>query len=71
MLLRDKLYINGQWVAPSTKETIDVHNAGTGEVMGTVPAGADADIDAAVRATRWRRSPRSRGSGSTESRLLK
>ncbi|HEY0993891.1 MAG TPA: aldehyde dehydrogenase family protein [Kofleriaceae bacterium] len=52
MLLRDKLYINGQWVAPTTKETIDVHNAGTGEVMGTVPAAADADIDAAVRAAR-------------------
>jgi acyl-CoA reductase-like NAD-dependent aldehyde dehydrogenase len=52
MLLRDKLYINGQWVAPSTKETIDVHNAGTGEVMGTVPAAAEADIDAAVRAAR-------------------
>jgi betaine-aldehyde dehydrogenase len=52
MLLRDKLYINGQWVVPSTRETIDVHNAGTGEVMGTVPAAAEADIDAAVRAAR-------------------
>jgi aldehyde dehydrogenase (NAD+) len=52
MLLRDKLYINGQWAAPSSKETIEVHNAGTGEVMGTIPAGADADIDAAVRAAR-------------------
>jgi aldehyde dehydrogenase (NAD+) len=52
MLTREKLYINGQWVAPSSKETIDVHNAGTGEVMGSVPAGADADIDAAVRAAR-------------------
>ena len=35
MLLRDKLFIGGAWVAPSGKETIDVHNAGTGEVMGT------------------------------------
>jgi aldehyde dehydrogenase (NAD+) len=52
MLLRDKLYINGQWAAPSTKETIDVHGAGTGEVMGTVPAGGERDIDAAVRAAR-------------------
>jgi aldehyde dehydrogenase (NAD+) len=52
MLNRDKLYINGQWVAPSAKDTIDVHSAGTGEVMGTVPAGGDADIDAAVRAAR-------------------
>src|SRR5215813_12109794 len=52
MLLRDQLYINGQWAAPSTKETIDVHSAGTGEVMGTVPAGGEQDIDAAVRAAR-------------------
>ncbi len=52
MLLRDKLYIDGQWATPSTTQTIDVHNAGTGEVMGTVPAGGDKDIDAAVRAAR-------------------
>ena len=52
MLMRDKFFIGGQWVAPSTKESIDVHNAGTGEVMGTVPAGAEKDIDAAVAAAR-------------------
>ena len=52
MLLRDKLYIAGQWAAPSTKDTIDVHHAGTGEVMGKVPAGGEADIAAAVRAAR-------------------
>jgi betaine-aldehyde dehydrogenase len=52
MLVRDKFFIGGQWVAPSAKETIDVHNAGTGEVMGRVPAGTDKDIDAAVAAAR-------------------
>jgi aldehyde dehydrogenase (NAD+) len=52
MLLRDRLYIDGQWAAPSTQETIDVHDAGTGEVMGTVPAGGERDIAAAVRAAR-------------------
>ena len=52
MLLRDKLYIAGQWASPSTSETIDVHSAGTGEVMGKVPAAADKDMDAAVRAAR-------------------
>jgi acyl-CoA reductase-like NAD-dependent aldehyde dehydrogenase len=31
---------------------IDVHNAGTGEVMGKVPAGTDKDIHAAVAAAR-------------------
>ena len=52
MLNRDKLFIDGRWAAPSTKETIDVHNAGTGEVMGKVPAGGEQDVDAAVRAAR-------------------
>jgi betaine-aldehyde dehydrogenase len=52
MLVRDKFFIGGQWVAPASKETIDVHNAGTGEVMGKVPAGGEQDIDAAVAAAR-------------------
>src|SRR5436190_16645837 len=52
MLVRDKFYIGGQWVAPSGAQTIDVHNAGTGEVMGRVPAGSEKDIDAAVAAAR-------------------
>ena len=39
MQVRDKLFIGGRWVAPSGKDTIDVHNAGTGEVMGRIPAG--------------------------------
>ena len=46
MLVRDRFFIGGQWVAPSGKETIDVHNAGTGEVLGRVPAGGAQDIDA-------------------------
>jgi aldehyde dehydrogenase (NAD+) len=62
MLNRDKLFIGGQWVVPSSRDTIDVHNAGTGEVMGKVPAGTEKDIDAAVAAARaafegWSRTP--------------
>ena len=58
----DKFYINGQWALPSTKEKIDVHNAGTGAVMGSVPAGGDKDIEAAVSAARaafdaWSQTP--------------
>ncbi len=58
----DKFYINGQWVAPSTKDKIDVHNAGTGAVMGSVPAGGAKDIEAAVSAARaafdtWSQTP--------------
>ena len=52
MLVRDRLFIGGRWVAPSGKQMIDVHNAGTGEVMGRVPAGGAKDVDAAVGAAR-------------------
>jgi betaine-aldehyde dehydrogenase len=52
MILRDKFLINGQWSTPFARETIDVHNAGTGEVMGKVPAGTEKDIDDAVSAAR-------------------
>src|SRR5215204_873526 len=52
MLVKDKLYIGGQWIATAGRETIDVHNAGNGEVMGRVPAGNEKDADAAVRAAR-------------------
>jgi len=52
MIQRDKFFINGQWAVPSSRESIDVHNAGTGEVMGKVPAGTEKDIEAAVAAAR-------------------
>src|SRR5258706_10749611 len=52
MLVRDKLFIGGRWVAPSSSETIEVHNAGNGEVRGRIPAGQAKDIDAAVAAAR-------------------
>jgi len=62
MINRDKFFIGGQWVAPSSKETIEVHNAGTGAVMGSVPAGGELDINAAVAAARgalegWSQTP--------------
>jgi aldehyde dehydrogenase (NAD+) len=52
MQIRDKLFIGGQWVAPCGRETIDVHNAGNGAVMGRVPAAGERDVDAAVKAAR-------------------
>jgi acyl-CoA reductase-like NAD-dependent aldehyde dehydrogenase len=62
MLNRDKFFIDGRWVAPSTTEVLEVHNAGNGEIMGRVPAGGQKDIDAAVAAARaaldgWRDTP--------------
>ena len=52
MLVKDRFFIGGAWVAPAARESIDVHNAGNGEVMGRVPAGTAKDVDAAVRAAR-------------------
>ena len=45
-----KLYIDGSWVDPSSDETIDVINASTEDVMGSIPAGTAADVDQAVAA---------------------
>ncbi len=52
MLVRDKFFINGRWVAPAGRRTIHVINASTEQVMGSVPEGDAADADAAVRAAR-------------------
>src|SRR4051812_40226329 len=51
-LSRDKLYIGGAWVAPSSDATIAVENPATEEILGHVPAGAAADVDRAVAAAR-------------------
>ncbi|MFA5913097.1 MAG: aldehyde dehydrogenase family protein [Burkholderiales bacterium] len=52
MQVRDKLFINGQWAAPKGSKSIDVINASTEEIMGRVPEGTPADVDAAVAAAR-------------------
>lgn len=52
MQVRDKLYVNGLWAAPKGDKSIDVINASTEEVMGRVPEGTAADVDAAVAAAR-------------------
>ena len=48
----DRLFIGGEWVRPSSAATIEVRNASTGEVVGSVPEAAEADVDAAVAAAR-------------------
>ena len=52
MSSHNKLFIGGEWVPPSTTSTIQVHNASTGEPIGSVPEAAEADVDAAVAAAR-------------------
>jgi acyl-CoA reductase-like NAD-dependent aldehyde dehydrogenase len=61
--VRDKVYIGGEWVAPSSAETIEVVNASTEEVMGTVPACTPEDAERGVAAAReafdgWSQTPR-------------
>jgi len=48
----DKLFIGGEWVPPGSPAAIEVHNASTGERIGTVPEAAEADADSAVAAAR-------------------
>ena len=46
----DSQYIDGQWVPSTGSSTIDVINAATEEVMGSVPDGTAEDVDRAVAA---------------------
>ena len=46
----DKHYLNGQWADPTSADTIEVINATTEAVMGTIPAGTAEDAHRAVAA---------------------
>jgi len=50
--VRDRLYIDGRWVPSTGTGSIDVIDSTNEEVIGTVPEGTPADIDAAVAAAR-------------------
>ena len=49
---RDKLYIDGEWVASTGTGTLNVIDSTTEEVLATVPEGTTEDIDRAVAAAR-------------------
>ncbi|HEY0630736.1 MAG TPA: aldehyde dehydrogenase family protein, partial [Thermoleophilaceae bacterium] len=51
-IVRDKLYIGGEWVAPSGSGTLEVIDSTTEQVMGSVPEGTAEDLDRAVAAAR-------------------
>jgi aldehyde dehydrogenase (NAD+) len=60
--VRQKLYIGGEWVAPSGSGALEVINSSTEEIMGAVPEGSAADVDRAVAAARaafagWSQTP--------------
>ena len=52
MYERDSLFVDGRWRAPRGTAVIEVTEAATGEVLGTVPAGSAEDLEAAVAAAR-------------------
>ena len=52
MQTRDKIYIDGAWVASTGKGTLEVMNSTTEEVMGTIPEGTPADVDKAAKAAK-------------------
>ncbi|HEV3228582.1 MAG TPA: aldehyde dehydrogenase family protein [Solirubrobacteraceae bacterium] len=61
-IVRDKLYIGGEWVAPDGKGTIDVLDATTEELIGSVPEGTAKDVERAADAARgafesWSQTP--------------
>jgi aldehyde dehydrogenase (NAD+) len=51
-IVRDRLYIGGEWVEPAGEGTIEVLNPSTGAVMARIPEGTPEDADRAVRAAR-------------------
>ena len=62
-IVRDKLYIGGEWVDPSGDGTLEVIDSTTEQVMGSVPEGTAEDVDRAVAAARaafdeWSQVPR-------------
>jgi acyl-CoA reductase-like NAD-dependent aldehyde dehydrogenase len=50
MIVRDSLYIDGAWVAPSSTDVLEVTDSTTEEIFATVPAGTAEDINKAVDA---------------------
>jgi malonate-semialdehyde dehydrogenase (acetylating)/methylmalonate-semialdehyde dehydrogenase len=57
-----KNYINGEWVASSGKDTMDVLNPATLEVLAKVPKSTKKDVDGVIKAAKdafwdWRTTP--------------
>jgi aldehyde dehydrogenase (NAD+) len=52
LIVRDSIYIDGAWVPSDGKETIDVENPATEEIIGRIPSGTASDVDRAVKAAR-------------------
>ncbi len=67
-LKRYNIYIEGEWINAYNGETIEVHNPATGEVLGYVPNGGEAETKEAITAAEkalkeWRELPANVRSG--------
>jgi acyl-CoA reductase-like NAD-dependent aldehyde dehydrogenase len=51
-MIDKKMYINGEWVAAVSGETITTTNPATAEPLGTAPSAGPEDVDIAVNAAR-------------------
>jgi aldehyde dehydrogenase (NAD+) len=51
-IVRDRLYIGGEWVEPAGEGTIEVLNPSTGAVIARIPEGTPEDADRALSAAR-------------------
>jgi aldehyde dehydrogenase (NAD+) len=47
-----QFYIDGRWVPPLTRATLDIENPATEQIVGQVALAGEADVDRAVRAAR-------------------
>lgn len=47
-----KIYINGEWVNPDTKEFIEVENPANKEILASIPRGNKNDVDKAVESAK-------------------
>ena len=61
-VVRDQLYIGGEWVEPAGSGTIEVVDSTTERVIGRIPEGTPEDVDRAAEAARagfgaWREVP--------------
>ena len=48
----NKFYINGEWVEPVEKQSIEVINPASEKIIGNVSIGSEVDVDKAVKAAR-------------------
>ncbi|MDG9675866.1 aldehyde dehydrogenase [Micromonospora sp. DH14] len=52
MIVRDKLYIGGTWMTPSSSSLLEIRSPHDQSVLGQVAQAANTDVDAAVAAAR-------------------